>query len=392
MTVVILLPNLVQALFMASIVPDQPRSKTGRKRVTLSTVAREAGVAVSTASAILRGEKTSWASEVTRARVFSAAKKVEYRPNQIARSLRSQESNLIGLAFHSLDMHPIPMAKLAEVERHVIASGYQVLIRNHHGRGRDEIQSLLADYLSYQVAGVILMPSHEVEEQIQWLLSTGLPAVTIDAANVVHVPNVAVDRVRGAYLQVKHLMEDAGCRRLAFFMPGGMGSQADPAAQKMDGFTMALEECGSSREEHLFFRDEVDSGYEFGRRAANALLESGEFVDGVVATSDQVALTAMDVLTHAGVRVPEDVAVIGFDGQAFAAHLAVPLSTVCQPAGIGRIAVEMLIDQLKSGQKKTSLENRLLLPELVVRASSDPARRGRANWKPDSAGSSRTFM
>lgn len=340
-----------------------------KSRVTLSAVAKEAGVAVSTASAILRGEKTSWASDQTRERVFDAAKKVNYRPNQIARSLRSKKSNLIGLAFHSLEMHPIPMAKLAEVERHVIDSGYQVLIRNHHGQGQNAVRELLADYLSFQVAGIIFMPSHRVESQLEWLASTGIPSVAMDAIDDAGVPNVTVDRVHGAYLQVKHMIEDAGCRRLVFLVPGMTHHNSCPAAQKMLGYKQALEECGSTCEEHLFLFSESDTGFEFGRRAAAELIESGKSFDGVVATSDQVALTALDMIKHSGRRIPQDVAVIGFDDQPFAAHLSVPLSTIRQPRGIGKAAVEMMIE-LIDNTSANCVENRVLDPELVVREST----------------------
>lgn len=338
---------------------------------TVKDVAALAKVAVSTASAVLREDDTCYASAATREKVTDAARKLGYRPNRFARALRGKTSYTLGLLFESLAAPSITLAKLAPIEQLAWDAGYRVIVGNYYNspqRQRDHIKEFIAN----RVDGLILVtadPSNA--DAIQDLMKQNVPLVTIDSIYDFPTPDVWVDRVAGGRLQVEHLL-DIGKKRIAFLtstLTTGL------APKKLQGYREALAARGSSMDEHLL----VDltslkptDRFSFGRKVVEDLLAKGETFDAIVLSADSLALGVYQALQQAGLRIPEDVAVMGFDDEDYARALSPALSTIRQPRDVGEKAVAMLLEQIKNKNEPQAAtpSDVCLVPTLVVREST----------------------
>ena len=172
-------------------------------------------------------------------------------------------------------------------------------------------------------------------------------------------------------MQVKHLMEDAGRKRIAF-VNGCTAGELGKA--KVRGHLRALAECGSRIEDHLVVERTYvgEDASKTGLVMAHEVLASGFEFDALVTTSDSLALGAMSALVQAGKRVPEDIAIIGFDDEDFAAALPVPLSSIHQPRDLGVEAYRLLQRLIKEQGTESNgkPKNIVMQPELVARAST----------------------
>ena len=348
------------------------RKRAGNANPTVKDVAARAGVAVSTASAVLREDQTCYASEETRSKVLDAARVLGYRPNRFARALRGNRSFTIGLLFGSLSAPSITLAKLAPLEQLAWKAGYRVVVGNYYNsaqRQREHLQEFLAN----RVDGLILVTADPANaDLVKDMMSQGVPLVTIDSIYEFPTPNVSIDRAQGAYLQVEHVLSK-GRKRILFI------TSLDPtglAPQKIRGYEAALAAHGSSLAEHLVVSPggslAGDQRFTFGARAVEQVLAKGERFDAVIVSADSMAVGVMQALHKAGLRVPEDIAVMGFDDEDFASALPTPLTTVRQPRDVGERAFEMLLAQIEGKAKGGGKQppQVCLSPTLVIRGSA----------------------
>lgn len=338
---------------------------------TVKDVAAEAKVAVSTASAVLREDDTCYASAATREKVTEAARKLGYRPNRFARALRGKCSYTIGLLFESLTLPSITMAKLAPIEQLAWDAGYRVIVGNYYNspqRQRDHIKEFIAN----RVDGLILVtadPSNA--DAIQDLMKQNVPLVTIDSIYDFPTPNVWVDRVEGGRLQVEHLL--ATGRKRIVFLASALTTGLAP--KKMQGYQQALAAHGSSMDEHVLVDItslKLEDRFSFGRKVIEELVAKGEKFDAIVLSADSLALGVYQALQQAGLRIPQDVAVMGFDDEDYAKAMSPTLSTIRQPREVGEKAVAMLLEQIKNKNEPQAMESTQvrLVPTLVVRDST----------------------
>lgn len=339
---------------------------------TIREICLETHLAVGTVSEILRGRPGY--NEATRERVLKAAAKLNYRPNQLARGLRSRRSGFIGLVFASLAAPVATMAKLAVIERRARAEGYGVLIANHDCDPKQEREAI-DRLLSNQVEGLILWSSGPQNEDLVRDLLKTTPVVTIESPFRTPTVDVSVDRERGAMLQVRHLLGDLKRKRLVFVLPRHVASDRGPGAAKHRGYKRGLAEFGQTFADHWLIElpFHIDDPYEVGQKAAQEILASDRPFDGIITSSDVVAMTILSALAVDGRRrIPEDVAVIGFGDAPFSAYLPIPLSTIRQPTEeLGAIAFRLLQEQLASSpDKRVRPRRHVLAPALLVRDST----------------------
>jgi DNA-binding LacI/PurR family transcriptional regulator len=166
---------------------------------------------------------------------------------------------------------------------------------------------------------------------------------------------------------MQHIMRDSGRKHLAILL--GMDNNTD---FKVKGYERALAETGSSLNNHLVLKTSgtVTNPYEAGVLLAKEAIKSGRRIDGMVLHSDSFAPGVMRVLYQNGLRVPKDVAIVGFDGDEFCSALPVSLTTVKQPRNVGEKALELLLQQLEEEKVNKSIESIVLSPELVIREST----------------------
>jgi DNA-binding LacI/PurR family transcriptional regulator len=339
--------------------PAQPK-------VTIKDVARRAGVSIATVSYVFN--ESAPISEGTRTRVLKAAAKLGYRPNAIARGLRSRESRTIGYSWHQFPpdrWHPIldrflySMAEVAEAE------GYHILTFTQATAG-DPWRPYEELILTNRVDGFVLSDTNEDDVRVRYLLESGFPFVAFGRANEDwDFPYVDVDGAAGVRQGVAHLLS-LGHERIGFI---GWPETSLVGHYRYQGYVTALQEAGMSYDPAWIIRTEHSEGA--GRGAMRRLLDLASDVrpTAVVAVSDLMAIGAMNAIYEAGLRPGTDVAVVGFDDIPTAQYLRPPLTTLRQPISeVGERVVDMLLKRIQ-GEELTE-RTVLLAPRLIERASS----------------------
>jgi LacI family transcriptional regulator len=348
--------------------------------VTLKTVAAHVGLSPATVSLVLNDSPVASSIPAeTKERVIAAARELDYRPNYLAQSLRRQRSFSVGVLVPEIS-EGYAASVIGGIEEHLLQEGYFYLVGSHRFKGDllGEYLDLLRDRL---VEGYVLVNT-PLEK------SPGLPAVAVSGHRTLDgVTNVAIDHECAATLALDHLVE-LGHERIAFFKghPGSLDTedrwQAIESAAKARGVTVRPEltlQLSSKLGDMAFSpEDGYQEGYVFGQR----LLATGEGFTTLFAFNDVSAIGAMRAFLDAGLRIPEDVSVVGFDDIQSAAFQNPSLTTVRQPLReMGAIAARTLLERLGGGACPPTV---MVEPELVVRGSTGPrksdvrARRRRA--------------
>lgn len=327
---------------------------------TLHDVAKLAGVSPRTVSRVVNDE--GGFNESTRRKVLAAIEKVGYRPNLLARALITRRTGTIGLVL--VDMTDPYFAELADgVQQAAHDRGLTMFIAQH--KGDPAMTAAVLDQLaSFAVDGVIVYTARADVGAVMAHASAGLRIVVVD--QIVQAPGIASlasDILGGAEAAVLHLI-DQGCTRVA--MVGNVQSVQSPLQPRREsGYRRALQIAGLEYVPSLVRRGEPN--IEGGRLAVQSLLQGEEF-DGLFAYNDLVAIGAMQALHAAGRRIPQDVAVIGFDDIAICEALVPPLSSVrLNRRLIGERALDLL-EALSVGG--ASIEPVVLATEVVGRGSS----------------------
>lgn len=357
----------------------------GPTRVTLQDVAQAAGVSPATASRVLGKERAHLVRPEVQEQVREAARRLHYLHDHYASTLRRGRSRTIALVMRPNDM-PISVEKLLAVERAVWERGYDALLLHCGVSPRAELQSLQR-LTSYRVDGVICSTDPE-PELARYLrdLARDVPVVSLVPLPDRETDTVTTDRVLGVYLAAQHLIAN-GRRRLGAIARQSFSESTARALreggapelhelhftiqQRLEGLRRACREAGGPLDESLVsYRTEPSyvAGYE-GVKELWARTEPPP--DALICTNDQVAIGALRACQELGVRVPEELALVGFDNLPEGAFCRVPLTTLAQPVEEGaRRAVELVFERME--QPSASREVRIieLPPTLVIRESS----------------------
>src|SRR6185503_19633595 len=337
-------------------------------------VAAKVGLSPATVSLVLNQAPTAASIPAeTQERIFAASRELNYRPNYLARSLRSRRTYSLGVLVPEIS-EPYAAEVMSGIERHLLETSYHYLVASH----RRSNLSLLNEYLELMrdraVEGLILVASELHQEPV-------LPAVVVSG----HVPlagvtNVVIDHDRAAQLTLRHLRE-LGHERVAFLkgQPGSSDTEDRWRAYRETaaamGFTFYPELTVQLSGEPALATFSPADGYEEGHAFARVLLDRGAKFTALVAFDDVSAIGAVRAFLDAGLRVPEDVSVVGFDDIQSAAYHNPSLTTVRQPLReMGALAARLLLERIAGGETKhpafVTVE-----PQLVVRGSTAPARR-----------------
>jgi len=329
------------------------------------TLSQEAGVAPSTISRALKGD-TRISAEM-RAKIARLAKQHGYTPHASARTLSSGRSGLIGMVLGP-SSSPLYTTLLYEATRQVAERGMRLLIM-HAGPG--PIEDRTADaLLLYQVDGC-LMTSAELPSNVAAVCrANGVPVVMVNRVARLHASAVTCDNLNGS-AQLAELLLQAGHRRIGLVRTS---SSSSTGQEREAGFTRRLEAEGLSPVVRLDGRSTYEGAYEAGRQLV--ALPAANRPTAIYAVSDIMAFGVMDAFRLAGLRVPADIAIVGFDGLAESARPVYDLTTIEQPlpAMIGR-ALDLL--QARMVDPSVPDETVTLRGRLIVRGSSGSAPGGR---------------
>jgi len=333
----------------------------GKKRLTIAEVAQEAGVSSQTVSRVIN-ERPDVAPE-TRERVKQVINQLGYQPSAIARSLASQRTRTLGLItadFSDYFFTQVIAGAEVEARKH----GYFFMLGSTERNPQDEPEYIRL-LTERHVAGILFArPSTEPDDRhLLGLLRDGVPVVT----TAYYIPGadltvVDVDNADGAQ-QATHYLLECGRRRVAMITgPATWKSVHD----RTKGYNLALAAAGITLDPGLIAKG--DWSYQSGYRATGELLDRGLSFSALFAQNDQMAIGAIRSLREAGRRVPDDVAVVGYDDIPVAEYCDPPLTTIRQPMQeVGKVATRLLIQAIEQpGMDRGEV---LLKAELIRRRS-----------------------
>jgi LacI family transcriptional regulator len=318
-------------------------------------------------------------AELTRKRIQTTARRLGYHPDAYARSLRRRRTQTIGvLAYDMSDPFCIPV--VSGIDEGLQPAQYFSLLVNAQTQ-RKLFDKYLRMILERRAEGVIVIASWIFEETdlLADIEKNHVPIVIVGRdLTARRVTSVLVDNRAGGALMLRHLTS-LGHRHIAVIRgPEGLFD----SAPRWEGIRRAAAEAGIRFDSKLVFQlpnqSNPKSGFEGGRKFAQEMLNSGRKFTAVLGFDDLTALGVVRGLTDAGLRVPSDCSVVGFD-DILPADVATPgITTIRQPMReMGLLATELMLQALKQGQGEQEAGLRMVQPELVIRASSAPPGRGR---------------
>ncbi|MCB0191402.1 MAG: LacI family DNA-binding transcriptional regulator [Anaerolineae bacterium] len=334
--------------------------KRTRKSTTMKDVAQLSGVSIQTVSAVINNK--SEISDETRARVLAAVKELNYQPDLVARSLRTRQTKTIALVVSNIASVAIAtMAKAAEAHAHSL--GYRLILYNTDNDSERETKYFKAAVQQW-VEGVVFIAAMGRLGQVDILEDAGIPVVAIDRIpDNYSGPAVMLDNFKVGRLAGDHLL-DLGHQHLAYI---GGPTKIRLARERVAGFQQALEERGI--ESIAYHTEEGAFSCQHGYLAMQQLLTHQPGPTAVFAANDLMAIGAMRAVDEAGLRVPNDISIVGVDDIEVSAFQTPPLTTVRQScAELATLGIQLLFDIL--AEKSLTQTQIVIEPSLIVRQST----------------------
>ena len=332
------------------------------RSITIKEVSREAGVSINTVSRALNSRPDI--STATKKKVLEIAKRLDYRPNKLAKGLRSKKTKTVGVVVTDIS-NPFFASLIKAVKNTAKESGYSVILQDtdeDYEKEKEAIQIMLAE----RVDGLLITPVQIKKKTIQKLKETGFPFVLLGRHfDHLRTAYVTTDDIQGGFIATEHLIKQ-GHRKITLINgPCYISS----AKERFKGYQKALNHYGIEMDQSLVSHGAVTmkDGYRIGK----SLMSQRQQFTAIFAYSDIVALGIIKAIHNAGLRVAEDIAVVGYDDIEFSFYLETALTTVKIPKRtLGKKAMELLSSMMvDKGQSRVRSEIKLPV-KLVVRQSS----------------------
>ncbi len=337
------------------------------KEVTLKQIAENLGISITTVSKALKDYPD--VSKKTKALVKKEAKKLHYTPNVFAVNLRTKESKTVGLIIPEV-VHHFFSSVINGIIEQAEKKGYLVIILQSNESYKLEKKQI--DLLiSKRVDGIMISLANTTVDisHLQDVKNMNIPLVMFDKiSKLVDCTKVIIDDRQAAYLATKHLI-DSGCKKIAHFR-GALLPQN--SIDRFLGYKKALEDHGFEYDPSLIYICERVN-YEEGRESAAQLLEDHDDVDGIFCITDLVAVGAIAVFNERGIKVPDDISIMGFSNWFVSSAITPSLSTIDQPGyEMGKTTFKMLYKEMKAKKNEEAItsETRVLDTAVIKRNST----------------------
>jgi len=336
----------------------------GKKLATIYDIAEKVDLSPATVSRVLNNK--GFISEETRAKVLSAAKKMNYRPNHIAKSLKTSETKQIILAISYID-EIFNFDMIAAVQEIVQSNAYSLILFYTGAKEEEELK--IIDSLYQNNADALILTAVNISGKIiQKISQTNKPCVVscfcrYDSEDI-PFDYVGVDTKKGIYLATKHLI-DQGHTKISYI---GANVNILEGSERYSGYCLAMEQSGLVIDKDLVFLGEHNEL--FGYESARKLIKLGKLPTALCAATDLIAMGVYRALENSEIRVPKDIAITGMDNIHFCSYIKPKLTSVSIVQGeIGRMAANIIFDRLK-GNAEEKHKNIIFEPRLIVRESS----------------------
>jgi DNA-binding LacI/PurR family transcriptional regulator len=332
-------------------------------KVTIADVAKRAGVSKTTVSRILNGNY-SHTTEETKRRVLEVIESLDYRPNALAKGLKSMKTNVIGIVLSNLK-NPFWTTVLEGVEDTCREMGFNLMICNSNESDKSEAE-YIRELRTRQVDGIVINPTVKNTSIYEKLVEEEYPFVVINR----RIPNldahhVIMDNVMGAFAAVDHLLKNARKKVAVMVYKNPYVSTWN---ERLEGYKLALLRNGYMINDFRVVELEQDSNNT--KQLISEFLREYSDTDAIFSTNNMITLEVLGALREMKLRIPEDVAIVSYDETIWSKYVDPPLTTISQPGyNMGELATQILIKNIQS-EKKIKSSTIVLEPELIVRNSS----------------------
>lgn len=328
---------------------------------TMRNVADHARVSTATVSHVING--TRYVSPELTERVLAAMQELNYQPDAVARSLRRRETLTVGLIVPSTEI-PFFAAVARSIEEAAFRAGYSVILCNSGWSSPRELR-YLRNLLARRVDGLVCISLEMTADQIAPVVREGTPVVMFERRMPgIGLDAVGINNVQGARAAMTHLLE-LGHRRIGCIR--GLGTSS-LSGVRLAAYRQTLAEWGIEYDPDLVRPGDYQP--ESGRVAAQELMDLDDPPTAIFALNDMMAIGALQALHKRNLRVPDDVAVVGFDGIPLTQYTSPALTTVAQPVTeMGKVAIDLLLARIR-GDGPREAQFVVVEPALIVRAST----------------------
>ncbi|MGV3656922.1 MAG: LacI family DNA-binding transcriptional regulator [Chitinophagaceae bacterium] len=323
------------------------------RKVSLKDIAQKVGVSIALVSYVLNGKKEGRISKEIAAKIKATAKKLDYRPNQIAKSLKSNRTNTIGLIVADI-ANPFSSSLARIIEDEAEKNGYTVIFGSSDEKA-ERSQRLVEVLLDRQVDGIIIAPAAGTEAQIKALQKRSIPLVLVDRYFPdMKVNFVTINNFEAAFAGVSHLLE-SGCRRIGIV---AFKTKLLHLQDRKRGYLHALKKNKVAVSKSLIKEVAIDeTTSEEVEAAIEQLLQLPDKIDSLFFASNKISTYGLKYLNRLKVKVPKDIKILSFDQSDAAELFYASLTHVRQPLHqIGQQAVQILIENINGNKKITQLQ------------------------------------
>lgn len=333
--------------------------------ITIHDIAKSLEIDSSTVSRALNNSDR--VSVKTKNKIVEKANELGYQRNLLASNLRKKKTNTIGVIVPRISRHFFSSA-ISGIEETAFKEGYSVIICQSLEQLKRE-ENLINTLTANRVDGLIMSISMETTnyDHLEGLSKSGTPVLIFDRhCDLPEHNNVLLDDFQGAFEATTHLINQ-GCKKIVHFSGP---SNLKVYQNRLKGYKAALEKNNIDFQEEFVLNSRLME--KDGTALAKKVLALSEKIDGIFSANDVAAISAMQYLKKAGVRIPQDIAMVGFSNEPISAVIEPALSTIDQSGSkMGKIATELLLKQIKNKSRMANPETVVIKPSLIIRESSN---------------------